>query len=132
MKEEELPEYFQNVLRQIRHSSGTIYSVIIDSLYNADCVEDFQERASDAMNNLIGDAECIKKMIIVDEMKESTMNKDLTIEDARQIAFETLRYVVTNPDLENFKDLVGRELDTTDDILEMAVGLLFLDENVGK
>jgi hypothetical protein len=128
MKEEELPEYLQNILRQLKHSSGIINYDITYSLYGANSVEDFQERVSEAMNNLIGKAECVKKMIVGNKEQVSPMSEVLTVEDARQIAFETLRSVATLPGWENFKDLVGRELDITDEIIDQAVRLLFSDD----
>lgn len=131
MKEEDLPGYLQNVLKHLKHSSATIDCDITDALYNASCVEDFKDNVSSAMNTLISEAECVKKMIAGEEEKESPISEGLTVADARQIAFETLRYVVTQPDLENFKDLVGRELDITDEILDQAVGLLFSEDKIG-
>lgn len=44
MKEEELPEYLQDILRHLRHRSGTIDYDITESLDNANSVEDFRER----------------------------------------------------------------------------------------
>jgi hypothetical protein len=128
MKEEELPEYLQNVLRQLKHGSGTIDYDITDSLDNANSVEDFQERLSEAMNSLIGEAECVKKMIVGNKKQGFAVSGEITVDDARQIAFETLRSVATLPDWENFKDLVGRELDITDEIIDQAVRLLFSDD----
>lgn len=128
MKEEELPEYLQNMLRQLKHSSGTIDYDITDPLDNASSVEDFQERVSETMNNLIGEAECVKKTIVGNEEQVSPMSEVLTVDDARQIAFETLRSVATLPGWEGFKDLVGRELDITDEIIDQAVSLLFSED----
>lgn len=132
MKEEELSEHLQNVLRQLRHSSGTIDYDITDSLDNANSVEDFRERVSEAMNNLIGEAECVKKMIVGDKEEGSLMSVTLTVDDARQIAFETLRAVAALPGWESFKDLVGRELDITDEMIDQAVGLLFSEDETGS
>jgi len=128
MKKEELPKYLQNVLTSLRHSSGTIDYDINDSLDNANSVEDFQERLSHAMDELISEAYCVKNMIVGEEVQGSPMSVVLTVDDARQIAFETLRSVATLPGWENFKDLVGRELDVTDKILDQAVDLIFSDE----
>lgn len=129
MREEELPVYFKNALRNLRQSSGTIDYDINDALDNATSVEDFQERVSQAMNSLIGEAESVKKMISGDKERRSAVPGALTIDDARQVAFETLRYVATLPGWENFKDLVGRELDITDEIIDQAVDLLFSEDD---
>lgn len=80
------------------------------------------------MNNLIGEAECVKKMIVSNKEQGSVVSEEITVDDARQIAFETLRYVAILPDWENFKDLVGRELDITDEIIDQAVSLLFSED----
>jgi hypothetical protein len=131
MKKEELPENLQTVIRNLIHGSGTIDYDITESLDNATSVEDFRERVSDAMNSLIGEAECVKKTIAGDKEKKSPMPGVLTVDDARQIAFETLRYVTILPGWENFKDLVGRELDITDETMDQAVGLLFSEDDIG-
>ena len=128
MKEEELPVNLQNVLLRLRKSSATIDCDIEGALDNANCVEDFQKRVSHTMDSLISEAESVKKMFVGDKQQESTLSVSLTVDDARQIAFETLRAVVTSPGWENFKDLVGRELDITDEMLDQAVGLLFSED----
>jgi hypothetical protein len=46
-------------------------------------------------------------------------------EEAQGIANEALRAIATNPDFNNLKDLIGRELDITDKILDEAVKVLF-------
>jgi len=125
MKEEELPANLQSALYQLKNSSSTIECDLEDALSNANSVEEFQERVSDAMNGLIGEAESVKKMILGDKEQESALSETLTINDARQIAFETLRSVATLSGWENFKDLVGRELDITDEMIDQAVDLLF-------
>lgn len=130
MKKEELPENLQNALKNLRHSSGTIDYDITDSLDNANCLGDFQDRVSQAMDNLIAEAECVKK--VAGEKGQESVSIVLTVGEARQIAFETLRSVATLPGWENFKDLVGRELDLTDEILDQAVILLFSDEKKKK
>lgn len=132
MKEEELPEYLQKVLRNLGHGSGTIDYDITDALYNANCVEDFRDRVCDSMNSLISEAECVKKMVVDEEEKGSTVHKVLTIDEAQQIACETLRCVATLHGWENFKDLVGRELDITDEIIDKAAELLFSEEKKNK
>lgn len=136
MKEGELPEYLQDALRNLRHSSGSVDYDISDSLYNAESVEDFKDRISIAMNNLIGEAECVKKTLannIANIGNEEIEEKDhiagkITIEDAKQIAFETLRIAAGQYGWENFKDFVGRELDITDETIDQAVGLLFSED----
>ena len=125
MKKEELPAYLQNVLCHLRNSSSTICCDIEDALSRANCVEDFQENVSNTMNNIIGEAECVKKMIAGEKDEGSPMSGMLTVDDARQIAFETLRFISTLPGWESFKDLVGEELDLTDEMIDQAVGLLF-------
>ena len=125
MKEEELPANLRNVLYQLKYSSATIDYGINDSLDNATSVEDFQERLSVAMNKLIGEAECVKKKIVGEKDEGSSMSEILTVDDARQIAFETLRFVSILPGWESFKNLVGEELDLTDEMIDQAVGLLF-------
>ncbi len=49
----------------------------------------------------------------------------MTKDEAQGIANETLRAITTNPDFYNLKDLIGRELDTTDETLDEAVKKLF-------
>ncbi len=129
MKEEELPKHLQDVLKNLKHGSITIDCDITDSLNNADSVKDFQKRVSNAMDNIIGEAEYLKKNIVSDKEQKSIASEILTIEDARQVAFETLRSVVTLHGWENIKDLVGRQLDMTDEMLDQAVNLLFSDKN---
>lgn len=63
------------------------------------------------------------------EQNKRTVSVDLTIDEARQIAFEALRAVTMTPGWEDTKDLIGRELDITDEIMDRAVGLLFSDKN---
>lgn len=125
MKEKELPANLQNALYQLKNSSSTIACDLEDALSSADSVKEFQERVSVAMNGLIGEAESVKKMILGDKEQELALSETLTINDARQIAFETLRSVATLSGWENFKDLVGRELDITDEMIDQAVDLLF-------
>jgi hypothetical protein len=131
MKEEELPEYLRNVLKSLGSGSAIIDRDITDALCNANCVEDFKDNVSCAMNTLISEAECVKKMIIGKKDEESPVPGVLTVDDARQIAFETLRYVTTSPGWENFKDFVGEELDITDETMDEAVGLLFSEGETG-
>ena len=45
--------------------------------------------------------------------------------EAQGIANEALRVITTNPDFNNLKDLIGRELDITDETLDEAVDVLF-------
>lgn len=49
----------------------------------------------------------------------------MDLKEAHGIADETLRAIATNPDFYNVKDLIGRELDITDEILDEAVEVLF-------
>jgi hypothetical protein len=128
MEERELPANLQNMLLRLRKSSATISCDIEDVLNNANCVEDFKERVSHAMDSLIGEAESVKKMFVDDKQQESTLSESLTVDDARQIAFETLRVVSRLDGWGSFKDLVGRELDITDEMLDQAVGLLFSED----
>ncbi len=46
-------------------------------------------------------------------------------EDARGFANEALRVIATNPDFSDLKDLIARELDVTDEVLDEAVEVLF-------
>lgn len=46
-------------------------------------------------------------------------------EDARGFANEALRVIATNPDFNALKDLIARELDVTDEVLDEAVEVLF-------
>lgn len=62
-----------------------------------------------------------------DGCKETVVPVELTVEEARQMAFETLRVVATMPGLEHIKDLIGRELDVSDELMDRAVALLFQD-----
>lgn len=128
MEQEELPEYLQDVLKHLGPGSATIDRDITDALYNANCVEDFKDNVSSAMSTLISEAECVKKMIVGEEEQIPVVHGEMTVGDARQIAFETLRSVSTLPDWESFKDLVGRELDVTDEIIDQAVRLLFSED----
>lgn len=54
---------------------------------------------------------------------------EMTEDEARQIAFEALRAIATQYGWEHIKDLIGRELDITDDAIDNAVALLFPNEN---
>lgn len=47
------------------------------------------------------------------------------VKEARDIADEVLRVIVTNQDIGELKDFVARELDITDEILDNAVEALF-------
>ncbi len=49
----------------------------------------------------------------------------MEISEAQSIAAEALRAMVSNPDFYHVKDLIGRELDLTDDALDEAVKALF-------
>ncbi len=49
----------------------------------------------------------------------------MDLKEAHGIAEEALRAIATNPDFYNLKDLIGRELDITDEILDEAVEVLF-------
>jgi hypothetical protein len=49
----------------------------------------------------------------------------MDLKEAHGIADESLRAIATNPDFYNLKDLIGRELDITDEILDEAVEVLF-------
>jgi hypothetical protein len=130
MKEEELSEYLQKVLKSLRQSSEKLDCDIADALYYADSAEDFQGRVSNEMDKLISDIKRVKKMVTNGKEKDVTMPGMMTVEDAQQIAFETLRSVAILSGWENFKDLVGRELDITDGMIDSAVDLLFSDENI--
>ena len=50
--------------------------------------------------------------------------------EAREIANEALRTIVANPDFNNMKDLIGRELDVTDKMLDEAVKVLFDKQDI--
>lgn len=54
---------------------------------------------------------------------------EMTKDEAQQIAFEALRAIATQCGWEHIKDLIGRELDITDDMIDNAVALLFPEEN---
>lgn len=62
-----------------------------------------------------------------DGCRETVVPVKLTEEEARQMAFETLRVVATMQGLEHIKDLIGRELDVSDELMDRAVALLFKD-----
>ena len=64
-----------------------------------------------------------------DGCRETNVPLKLTKEEAQQMAFEALRVVVTMPGLEHIKDLIGRELDTSDELMDRAVALLFSEDN---
>lgn len=49
----------------------------------------------------------------------------MDLKEAHGIADESLRAIATNPDFYNLKDLIGRELDIMDEILDEAVEVLF-------
>lgn len=78
MKEEELPKYLQDVLKNLKHGSITIDCDITDSLNNADSVEDFQKGVSNAMDNIISEAEYVKKNIVGDKEQKSITSEILT------------------------------------------------------
>ncbi len=63
-----------------------------------------------------------------DGCREMCVPLQLTKEEARQMAFETLRVIVTMPGLEHIKDLIGRELDISDELMDCAVELLFSED----
>ncbi|MGB8218679.1 MAG: hypothetical protein WCE94_15380 [Candidatus Methanoperedens sp.] len=54
----------------------------------------------------------------------------MSVKEAQGIAFEALRAIVKNSDFYNMKDLVGRELDITDEILDESVEVLFSKPNI--
>lgn len=60
MKIEELPEELREVVDSLKHGSATIECDVKDALDNADNLEDFKERVTTAMNNLISEAGYIK------------------------------------------------------------------------
>jgi hypothetical protein len=49
----------------------------------------------------------------------------MELKEAQGVANEALRAIATNPDFNNLKDVIGRELDITDEILDEAVKVLF-------
>ena len=63
-----------------------------------------------------------------DGCRETSIPVQLTKEEAQQMAFEALRFIVTMPGLEHIKDLIGRELDTSDELMDRAVELLFSED----
>jgi hypothetical protein len=132
MREEDLPAHFKNILEDLKNYSGTIENDITDEMNSASSVEDFKIRVFKVIDDLIKEAEYIKKMIVGDKEEVLSTDETLNIDDARQIAFETLRVVATLPGWESFKDLVGRELDITDEIMDQAVGILFSDNEIGS
>ena len=48
----------------------------------------------------------------------------VTLTEAQRIAYATLEAIATQPDWEHIKDLVGRELDITDEVIDEAVKAL--------
>jgi len=64
-----------------------------------------------------------------DKHAEVVAAVEMTVEEARQIAFEALRAIATQCGWEHIKDLIGRELDITDEMIDDAVALLFPEEN---
>lgn len=64
-----------------------------------------------------------------DKCGKVVVSVEMTEDEARQIAFEALRAIATQYGWEHIKDLVGRELDITDDVIDSAVALLFPNEN---
>jgi hypothetical protein len=52
------------------------------------------------------------------------IEKQVTLKEAQRIAFAALEAIATQHGWENVKDLVGRELDITDDVLDQAVAVL--------
>ncbi len=54
----------------------------------------------------------------------------MEISEAQSIAAEALRAMVSNPTFYSVKDLIGRELDLTDEILDAAVEALFMPTGI--
>jgi hypothetical protein len=63
MKIEDLPEDLREIVEGLRHGSLTIQCDIDDALENAENLQDFKERASGAMDDLMNEAGAIKKSI---------------------------------------------------------------------
>lgn len=60
MELEELPEHIREMVEALKHGSNTIECDVQDALDNAENLDDFMARVSNAMNDLIGEAEAIK------------------------------------------------------------------------
>ena len=60
MKIEDLPEELREMVEALKHGSATIECDVKDALENAENLDDFKVRASNAMNDLIGEVQEIK------------------------------------------------------------------------
>lgn len=60
MKIEDLPEELREMVEALKHGSATIECDVNDALENAENPDDFKARASNAMNDLIGEVQEIK------------------------------------------------------------------------
>lgn len=63
MRFSELPEADQKVIRSLRHSSGTIEYDVLDSLGNANNLNEFRQLVKESMQRLIDEAYGIKKLL---------------------------------------------------------------------
>lgn len=63
MELEELPEAMQEAFKSLRFNSASIEYDVKDALEEAENLEDFQERVSDAMDSLIAEAQGVKAVL---------------------------------------------------------------------
>ncbi len=63
MELEELPEAMQEAFKSLRFNSASIEYDVKDALEEAENLEDFQERVSDAMDSLIAEAQGTKAVL---------------------------------------------------------------------
>jgi hypothetical protein len=63
MELEELPEAMQEAFKSLRFNSASIEYDVKDALEEAENLEDFQERVSDAMDSLIAEAQGVKVVL---------------------------------------------------------------------
>lgn len=63
MKIEDLPEELREMVEALKHGSNTIECDVNDALESAENLDDFKARVSNAMNDLIGEAQVIKDVL---------------------------------------------------------------------
>ncbi len=63
MELEELPEAMQEAFKSLRFNSASIEYDVKDALEEAENLEAFQERVSDAMDSLIAEAQGVKTVL---------------------------------------------------------------------
>ncbi len=63
MRFEELPEDLQDYIIKLKHVSWTLQSDVFDDLDSANTIEEFRNKVDESMNNIIGEAKEILKVL---------------------------------------------------------------------